>query len=179
MTKLLFTSEKGQAVTEFAIFLPMYLLLIFGMVFFAKGYFAKQQTVSAARFMAFNEGSDVESKTKKYFFRELKKDNVSFSSTTNTSDFENKMDEGGASGDIMNALMGALGSISGTKGYRVNYSFDVPSGLQAFLGEKANPKSKCYVDHNCWSWNEGTHGLFGLLGNALSSIGDKVSDAMD
>ncbi len=167
--KSLFTDEKGQAVTEFAIFLPMYLLLIFGMVFFAKGYFAKQQTVSAARYMAFDEEDNKEDEVKKYFFRELKKDNVSFSSTTNTNNFEDKMNDGGADSDVMNALVNALGSVSGTKGYSVKYKLDVPKSLQSFLDEQAVPQSICYADHNCWSWNEGTHGIIGLAVNAFES----------
>jgi len=167
--KLLFTDEKGQAVTELAIFLPMYLLLIFGMIFFAKGYFAKQQTVSAARYLAFDDEDNKENAVKDYFFRELKKDNVSFSSTTNTNNFEDRMNQGGIDGEVMNALVNALGSISGTKGYRVKYKLDVPKSLQGFLDEQAVPQSICYADHNCWSWNEGTHGILGLAVNAFES----------
>lgn len=170
MAQLSFTSEKGQAVTEFAIFLPMYLLLIFGMIFFAKGFFAKQQTVSAARYAAFDEQEDTEEKTKNYFFRELKADNVTYEESTGNSNFESQMS--GVSGDIMGALIGALGSVSGTKGVKIKYTLDVPSGLQSFLDEKANPYSECYVDHDCWSWNEGKHGLIGLAVDALESALD-------
>ncbi|MCK7540906.1 MAG: pilus assembly protein [Marinilabiliales bacterium] len=75
-------NQRGQSMTEVVIFLPIYLLLIFGMIF-ARAYYIKQQTLMAAKYAAWQKGdfntedAVITENVKKYFFEGMNKDRVS------------------------------------------------------------------------------------------------------
>ena len=183
MTNSLFTNEKGQAITEFAIFLPIYLLLAFGLIFFAKAYFVQQQVVSASRFAAWEKGyrkstdEELKKKVKNYFFGRLDREkvNVQEISSAQAMDMFNtgssRSGSGGDSGGMVTGLMGFMDTISSSKGYAVSYSLPVNHYLKGFLGDKTTIASSCVVDTNAWSYRElGNHGFWGIIAAKIGGI---------
>ncbi len=183
MTNLSFTDESGQAITEFAIFLPIYLLLAFGLIFFAKAYFAEQQVVSASRFAAWEKGyrkstdEELKTKVKNYFFGRLDREKVHVQEVTSAQAMDlfntgsTRSHSGGDSGGMASGLMGFMDTLSSSKGCAVSYSLTVNPYLKGFLGEKTNIASSCVVDTNAWSYRElGNHSFWGVIASKIGGI---------
>jgi len=183
VTNSLFTDEKGQALVEFAMFLPIYLLLAFGLIFFAKAYFAEQQVVSASRFAAWEKGyrkstnEELKKKVKNYFFGRLDRDKVQVTEISSAEAMNmfntgtTRSGSGGDSGGMASGLMGFMDTLSSTKGYAVSYSVTVSPYLKSTLGEKTNIASSCVVDTNAWSYHElGDHGFWGIIAAKIGGI---------
>ncbi|PJB81116.1 MAG: hypothetical protein CO090_03560 [Acidobacteria bacterium CG_4_9_14_3_um_filter_49_7] len=183
MIHSLFTEEKGQALTEFAMFLPIYLLLAFGLIFFAKAYFVQQQVVSASRFAAWEKGyrkstdEELKTKVKNYFFGRLDKEKVQVTevSSAQAMDMYNTgTSRSGSSGDsegMVSGLMGFMDTLSSSKGYVVSYSLTVNHYLKSTLGDKTNIASACVVDTNAWSYKElGDKGFWGIIWEKIGDI---------
>jgi len=181
----LFTDEKGQALVEFAMFLPIYLLLAFGLIFFARAYFVQQQVVSASRFASWEKGyrkstdEELKKKVKNYFVGRLDREkvNVKEISSAQAMDMFNtgtsRSGSGGDSGGMASGLMGFMDTLSSTKGYAVSYSLPVNHYLKGFLGNKTTIASSCVVDTNAWSYKElGDKGFWGII---WAKIGDIFS----
>ncbi len=194
MTNSSFTDQRGQAITEFAIFLPIYLLLIFGLIFFAKAYFVQQQTISAARYAAWQKGDfntaddEITENVKKLFFRTLDASRVTVEPVTSAQTYDSMMQEGqnksgetggdttGYMGSLMNALMGVMDTLSNTRGYHVVYDMPVLPYLKGFLGDKTRIGATCHVDKNTWAWNNGIHGFWGALWELIKGIAGGIAD---
>ena len=192
MTNLSFTDQRGQAITEFAIFLPIYLLLIFGLIFFAKAYYIQQQTISAARYAAWQKGdfntddNELTEQVKKYFFRRLNADRVEVKPETSSQTYDSMMNEGrgkaGESGGgglmetAMSALMGVMDTLSNTRGYHVSYDLEVLPFLKPILGDRTKIGAVCHVDKNTWCWNNGIHGFWDALWQMIKSLAGGIAD---
>ncbi|MCK5878955.1 MAG: pilus assembly protein [Holophagae bacterium] len=183
MTHSLFTDQKGQALVEFAMFLPIYLLLAFGLIFFAKAYFVQQQVVSASRFAAWEKGyrkstdEELKTKVKNYFFGRLDKERVQVTevSSAQAMDMYNtgtsRSGSGGDSGGMASGLMGLMDTLSSSKGYAVSYSMTVSPFLKSTLGDKTNIASACVVDANAWSYKElGDKSFWGVIAAKIGGI---------
>ena len=172
MIHSLFTNEKGQALTELAIFLPIYLLLAFGLIFFAKAYFVQQQVVSASRFAAWEKGyrnstdEELKTKVKNYFFGRLDKEKVQIREVSSS-----EASSEGKTGELNSSLMGFMDTLSSTRGYTVAYSLPVNHYLKGFLGDKTTIASSCVVDTNAWSYKElGDKGFWGIIWEKIGDI---------
>jgi len=164
-------------------FLPIYLLLTFGLIFFAKAYFAQQQTVSASRFAAWEKGyrnsteAELKKKVKNYFFGRLDRDKVKVTevSSAQAMDLYNtgssRSGSGGDSGGMASGLMGFMDTLSSSKGYAVSYPITVSPYLKSTLGDKTNIASACVVDTNAWSYKElGDHSFWGVIASKIGGI---------
>jgi hypothetical protein len=183
VTNSLFTDEKGQAITEFAMFLPIYLLLAFGLIFFAKAYFVQQQVVSASRFAAWEKGyrkstdEELKTKVKKYFFGRLDKEKVQVTEISSAqamslyTDGMGLAEESDDSEGLGSTLMDLMDTLSSTKGYAVSYSLTVSPYLKKTLGDKTNIASACVVDTNAWSYKElGDKSFWGVFAAKIGDI---------
>ena len=183
MINSLFTNEKGQALTEFAIFLPIYLLLAFGLIFFAKAYFVQQQVVSASRFAAWEKGyrnttdEELKTKVKNYFFGRLDKEKVQVTEVSSAQAMKmyntgtSRSGSSGDSGGMVSGLMGLMDTLSSSKGYAVSYSLPVNHYLKSTLGGKTTIASSCVVDANAWSYKElGDKSFWGVIAAKIGGI---------
>ncbi len=193
MTNLSFTDQRGQAITEFAIFLPIYLLLIFGLIFFAKAYFIQQQTISAARYAAWQKGDfntaddEITNNIKKFFFRTLDDSRVTVEPVSASQTYNSQIQHGqsqsgetggdttGYMGSLMNGLMGVMDSLSSTRGYHVAYDLPVLPYLAGFLGNATKIGATCHVDKNCWTYKD-VGSFWNALWELIKSLVGGIAD---
>lgn len=193
MTNLSFTDQRGQAITEFAMFLPIYLLLIFGLIFFAKAYFIQQQTISAARYAAWQKGDfgtaddEITEKVKQYFFRTLDDSRVTVEPVTSAETYNSMMQHGqnqsgttggdttGYMGSLMDGLMGVMDKLSNTRGYHVTYDLPVLPYLKGFLGDQTKIGATCHVDKNSWTYKD-IGGFWNALWELIKSLAGGIAD---
>ncbi len=185
MVTLLFTDEKGQSMTEFVIVLPVYLILIFGAIFFVKAFYIKQQTISAVRYVTIEKGEfkvddqKVKENLGKIFFNRVDKDKVSFEKVSSSEALETVFSENnGGTNEVLGFFLNVLDKISSTKGYKVSYQIEVKHKFtQKIIGNKAKVtiSTTYYIDKNTWSHKD-VGGLIEFLWDLLKSFGSAIGD---
>ncbi len=183
MATLSFTDEKGQSMTEFVMVIPVYLIMIFGVIFFVKAFFIKQQTISAVRYVTIAKGEfkkdddDVKEVLGKVFFRRVDKEKVSFSKVESSEALETVYsDAGGTTNDVLDVLFGVLDTISSTRGYKVSYEIEVKGKFtQKILGDKKKVviSTTYFIDKNTWSHKD-VGSLLEFLWDILKNLAGKI-----
>lgn len=154
-------ASRGQAMTEFVIWVFVLLLMIEGIIWFGKSYELKLQCHLASRYLAWAHANTAETdlgesvileRAQYYYpftdgeptFEELEADQV----------FDpNEMNEGGpAEGDldVMSMINGMFSMASNTKGWEVGASY-APEGILAeTLPDGTHVRSRHYVSGGAW-----------------------------
>ncbi len=184
----LFTDEKGQSMTEFVMVIPVYLIMIFGVIFFVKAFFIKQQTISAVRYVTIAKGEfkakdeDIKENLGKIFFSRVDKDKVSFEKIESSKALETVYsDAGGTVNDIIDILFGVLDAISSTKGYKVSYEIEVKGKFtQKIIGNKSKVtiSTTYFIDKNTWSHKD-VGSLIEFLWDILKNLAGKIGDIFE
>jgi len=183
MATLLFTDEKGQSMTEFVMVIPVYLIMIFGVIFFVKAFFIKQQTISAVRYVCIAKGefkkddSEVKDTLDKVFFNRVDKEKVSFSKIEASESLDTVYSEAGGNGsEAIDLLFGALDKVSSTKGYKVSYEIEIKGGITKDIlnRDKVSIATTYVVDKNTWSHKD-VGGLFDFLWEIIKSLGGDLT----
>lgn len=188
MASLSFTDEKGQSMTEFVMVIPVYLIMIFGVIFFVKAFFIKQQTISAVRYITIAKGEfkesdeDVKENLGKIFFRRLDKEKVKFEKVNSSEALETMYSEsGGDTNEVLSIFLNVLDTISSTKGYKVSYEIEVKGKLtQKIIGDKKKVviSTTYYIDKNTWSHKD-VGSLLNFLWDILKELAGKIGDMFD
>ncbi len=185
MTLLSIKSQKGQSMTEFVMVIPVYLIMIFGVIFFVKAFFIKQQTISAVRYVTIAKGEfkekdeDVKEKLGKIFFSRVDKEKVEFSKVSSSEALDTVFSEqGGGTNEVLGFFLDGLGKISSTRGYKVSYKIEIKGEFtQKILGDKKNVEiaTTYYIDKNTWS-NKDVGGLMEFFWNILKSMASEIGE---
>ncbi len=184
----LFTNEKGQSMTEFVMVIPVYLIMIFGVIFFVKAYFIKQQTIAASRYVTIAKGEfkanddDVKEVLGKVFFSRVDKDKVKFEEVDTSEALETVFnEEGGETNEVLGVFFNVLDKISSTKGYKVSYEIEVKGEFtQKILGDKDKVviSTTYYIDKNTWSHKD-VGSLIEFLWSILKELASDIGDIFD
>ncbi|GEM_PF-1954143 len=184
MAMLSFTDEKGQSMTEFVMVIPVYLIMIFGLIFFVKAFFIKQQTISAVRYVTIAKGEfkknddEVKETLGKVFFNRVDKESASFSSLESSEGLDTVFSNaGGDESEAINVLFGVLDEVSSTKGYKVTYQINVKGDLtQKIIGDKSKVtiSTTYFIDKNTWSHKD-VGSFMGFLWEIIKSFGGDLT----
>jgi len=179
----LFTDEKGQSMTEFVMVIPVYLIMIFGVIFFVKAFFIKQQTISASRYVTIAKGEfkekddDIKENLGKIFFHRVDKDKVKFEEVSTSESLDTVYTEGGGeTNDALSVLFSGLDKISSTRGYKVSYEIEVKGKFtQKILGDKKKVviSTTYFIDKNTWSHKD-VGSLIEFLWEIIKSLGGEI-----
>lgn len=184
----LFTNEKGQSMTEFVMVIPVYLIMIFGVIFFVKAYFIKQQTIAASRYVTIAKGEfktkdeDVKDVLGKVFFSRVDKDKVKFEEVNTSEALDTVFSgHGGDTNEVLGIFFKVLDKISSTRGYKVSYEIEVKGKFtQKILGNKKKVviSTTYYIDKNTWSHKD-VGSLIEFLWSILKELASGIGDLFD
>ena len=163
--------EGGQALTETAIALPVYLLIIVGLFFFGESYNHKIKVVQAARYAASlyaagNDNYNVREMVWKGYFSEYDKGRVHVkdSWSQGSSDVGDHTTTGGGSGNLIQKQNGldVYQLISGTflpviTRAEVTFDYGNPfsdSNIDPFTENSYSVRSRFIVEANPWAYEE-------------------------
>ena len=185
MTLSYIKSQKGQSMTEFVMVIPVYLIMIFGVIFFVKAFFIKQQTISAVRYVTIAKGEfkekdeDVKKNLGKIFFSRLDKDKVEFSKVSSSDALDTVFSENGSdTNEVLAFFIDGLDKVSSTRGYKVSYNVKIKGKFtQKILGDKKEIKigTTYYIDKNTWS-NKDVGSLMEFLWDMLKSLASEIGE---
>lgn len=180
MAMSLFTDQKGQSMTEFVMVIPVYLIMIFGVIFFVKAFFIKQQTISAVRYVTIAKGEfkksddDVKQVLNKVFFSRVDSSKVNFEEVGTSDALDTVMSKNGESpNQALSMLLGVLDAVSSTKGYKVSYEVEIKGEFtQKILGDKKKIAigTTYYIDKNTWSHKD-VGSFLNFLWEIIKSLG--------
>ncbi len=188
MAMLLFIDEKGQSMTEFVMVIPVYLIMIFGVIFFVKAFFIKQQTISASRYVTIAKGEfkekdeDIKENLGKIFFHRVDKDKVKFEEVTTSEALDTIYSEhGGETNEVLSIIFDVLDKISSTRGYKVSYEIEVKGKFtQKIIGNKKKVviSTTYFVDKNTWSHKD-VGSLLEFLWSILKELASSIGNLFD
>ncbi|WP_201328670.1 TadE family protein [Thermotomaculum hydrothermale] len=171
--------------TEFVMVIPVYLIMIFGVIFFVKAFFIKQQTISAARYVTIAKGEfkekdeDIKENLGKIFFNRVDKDKVTFEKVNSSEALDTVFSgHGGDTNEVLGFFLKVLDKISSTKGYKVSYEIEVKGKFtQKIIGnkKKVTISTTYYIDKNTWSHKD-VGSFLNFLWDLIKELGGAIGD---
>ena len=146
-------NERGQSIVEFVVTLPVFLLILSGVIFLGQYYMWWQRSMMASRYSAWKYsrtvGSDDEKRaaaaseeTKKLYFGDYR------ALTTYRFADGASIDDDGKSG-IPPIISNIVRKLTDTKGCEVQFQYKPPAGLVAF-GKAREIKGRHWVTTDNW-----------------------------